>query len=157
MYLIKQIQVDNFEETVKSYNGVAYYIFNGVDTYFDFSSELFGVELKFNLSLQSDIENTKIKNKYLVTYANSYNVNPLKDGFKELVLTVGKKDEKIEGYIISIDYLYDVETNAEIIGSRDGNRLVLVLREGKYLNFTFSGNKKMIKVVDGKLLLIKEL
>lgn len=157
MYIIKQIQVNNFKETVKSYNGVDYYLFNGVDTVVDFQSELFGVDLKFNLSIYSDVKKTETKNKYLVTYASSYNVNQLKDGFKELVLNVEKKNEKIDGYIISIDYLYDVKTNAEIIGSNDGNRFILVLREGNYIQFDLANEKKTIKMIDGKLLLIKEL
>ena len=157
MYLIKRIEVDNFNETVKSIDGIEYTIINGLDTVFNISNYFYDIDIKLNLKLENDIESTQIKHQYKLTYANSYDVNKHNPSWTGLVLNVGKKDNKVYGYIIFIDYVYNVKTNGEVICDRESEKLVLVLKEGKYLKFKIADEENIIKVEKGKLLLIKEL
>ena len=70
---------------------------------------------------------------------------------KELVLNVGAKEEKIDGYIIFIEYLYDAKTDGKIIKG-DLSAMVVLLEEGNYIEFTLEEKgKKIIKMIDGKL------
>lgn len=157
MYLIKHIKVDNLKEKVQSLDGIEYAIVDGIYNIILFPDDTFGLKLELNLSFNNDIEKTNLKNIYRITYANSYCVQYMGDGFKELTLNIKRREEKIDGYIVFIDYIYNPKTDGEIICDRDCNRLALVLREGNYLKFSFEEDERIIKSIDGKLLLMKEL
>lgn len=157
MYLIKKVIVDNLAQEIYSIDGLNYLVFDGENDLILFPSDFFGLKIRLKPSLCNDIKETDIKNLYSVIYANSYDVKSLKDGFKELVLNISKKEEKIDGYIVFIDFIYNPKTDGEIICDRDCNRLALVLREGNYLKFSFEEDERIIKSIDGKLMLMKEL
>lgn len=94
-----------------------------------------------------------------LTYANSYEVSNVGDGFKKIHFFVDKyQPDEIEGYILFAErVIADIWTSGEIIGGRYGNEIVVVLRKGQELEFTepkyHGGKVKTAKVVDGQLLL----
>lgn len=94
-----------------------------------------------------------------LTYANSYEVKNVGDGFKKIDFFADEyKPDEIEGYILFADkVIADISTNGEVIGGRYGNEIVVVLREGQELKFTepeyYGGEVKTAKVVNGRLLL----
>lgn len=148
MYLLKQIRVNNFEERIEAVNGVKitdfYLSGNDLSSFFVFS-----LKIKANIGAKFEEADNK-PHTYKATYANSYELN--KEVYeKELILNVGKKEEKIDGCIIFIEYLYDAKTDGKIIEG-DTNAMVVLLEEGNYIEFTLEKKgKKIIKMIDGKL------
>lgn len=73
----------------------------------------------------------------LLKYVNSFNVEDLKDSFKKLHFTVGKRDDrKFEGYIIFIkSSSTNIETNGEKLFCRTSNEIVVVLKDEQYVKF----------------------
>ncbi len=157
MYLIKKVVVNNLDQEIYSIDGLDYLSVDGENDIILFPADFFGLKIRLRPSLYNDIKETDIKNLYSFTYANSYDVKTFKDGFKELVLNISKKEEKIDGYIVFIECIYNPKTDGKIICNRDCNRLALVLREGNYLKFSFKEDEIYIKAIDGKLMLMKEL
>lgn len=87
----------------------------------------------------------------LLSYVNSYCVNNMGDGYRSIDFHVSDHcPENIEGYILFIEKSFDeIKTDGEILFRRYPNEIVVILREGQFVEFS----EKKATVVDNKLLL----
>ena len=152
MYLLKQVKVNNFEEKIEEFNGIKFHYLERDIQYCEISDCFYSFLLAIKPNISAEFEYEEEQNSYRATYANSYELNKEILG-KELVLNVGAKEEKNDGYIIFIEYLYDAKTDGKIIKG-DLSAMVVLLEEGNYIEFTLEEKgKKIIKMIDGKLLM----
>lgn len=88
---------------------------------------------------------TKIaQNLYLLSYANHFEQTDLKDGFKQLDFFVGDyQPENVEGYILFIENEKNIETNGEVIFNKHPHEIVVLLKDGQYLDF--SGKRAVVQ------------
>lgn len=150
MFLIRQIKVKNLEENIEDVNGIEFTDFSEGIQHCSVSSGIFLFSPKIKANIGAEFEDADEAYTYKATYANSYEINEEEYG-RELVLNVGAKEEKIDGYIIFIEYLYDAKTDGKIIEG-NLNAMAILLEEGNYIEFTLEEKgKKIIKMVDGKL------
>lgn len=110
----------------------------------------------FDLSV---LPKTEMSHEVLLTYANSYEVIDIDDGNHEIQFFVDKYEpDNIEGYIIFVNkVLGTIRTNGQKIGGKYNNEIVVVLREGKYLQIAehklVGKELKTAEVAEGKLVL----
>lgn len=151
MYLIKNIYLNNFIHNVIVQNGIRAIKLNDnkkiqvTDNYWG------STEIKVGDC--ADFSNLPVidRNNILLSYTNEYNICDIGDGNKNFIFNVNTyQPEKIEGYIIFIENETDIKTNGEKLFVRYPNKIVAVLKNSQYLEF--SG--KRIEVINGKLVLL---
>ena len=93
---------------------------------------------------------TALDEKYLLlSYVNEYTVTDMEDGFKKIWFNLSSYARKgMEGYIIFLKHEEDIKTNGEKIYGRYPTEIIVLLKEGQYLDF--SG--KHLKIIDGLLM-----
>ena len=85
-----------------------------------------------------------------VSYTSTYKAVDIGDGFKRLEFWISSYEpNNVEGYILFMNYERDIETNGEKLFGRWQTEIIVVLREGQYIEF--SG--KRLEVVNGGLFL----
>lgn len=89
---------------------------------------------------------------HLLSYVSEYEVENIDDGFKKLSFHVSTyQPEKKEGYIVFIRQSpKEIKTNGQKIFGRYPTEIVVVLKDGNYLEF---GDKR-IEVIEGRLALL---
>lgn len=161
MYLIKQMALaKNLESAFIAEEGIKMYVAEKPKSLISVcgfwgDAEAFCGD-NFDLAM---LPKDEVSRGVRLTYANSYEVKNVGDGFKKIDFFVDKyQPDSIEGYILFAEkVISDISTNGEVIGGRYGNEIVVVLRESQELKFTepecFGGEVKTAKVVDGQLIL----
>lgn len=148
MYLIKNIYLNRQTGEVKVENGIRVAKLDGHNI--NVVNPYWG-EAETNVGCFSDLSKlTAIDEKYLLlSYVNEYIVTDMEDGFKKIWFNLSSYKRKgIEGYIIFLRHEDDIKTNGEKIFGRYPTEMIVVLREGQYLDF--SG--KHVKMIDGLLM-----
>lgn len=109
----------------------------------------------FKLSV---LPKSNMSHEVFLTYANSCEVEEIENGNRKIMFFVDEyQTENIEGYIVFIDkVLGTIRTNGQKIGGKYNNEMVVILREGKYLQIEehqiFGKQLKTVEVIDGKLI-----
>jgi len=110
----------------------------------------------FDLSV---LPKAQMKHEVYLTYANSYEVSDVGNGNREIKFFVGKYDpDNIEGYILFVDKVIgSIRTNGQKVGGKYNNEIVVVLREGRYLQIEEPKHEcvefKTAEVMNGELIL----
>lgn len=107
----------------------------------------------------SALPKAKMSHEVFLTYATSYEVADVGNGNREIKFFVGKYEpDNIEGYILFVDRVIgNIRTNGQKIGGRFNNEIVVVLREGRYMQIEEPKQEynelKTAEVIDSELCL----
>lgn len=147
MYYIKEINIDNYNNTIEIINGIKTY---KIDKMFVVVDDFWGkTEIMLGDYADRDLI-TKKGETHLIPYANEYTIKELDDGYKHIILNVSTPQEKIDGYIVIIKYATNIKTDGEVLFRRYPTEVVTVLKEGNYLELF----DRKIEVINNKLCLI---
>lgn len=152
MYLIKNIYFDNQIQNVVVENGIRVGVLQYVTKLI--VADPFWGETDIWLGSKSEFAYwSESKGKYtLLPYVDEYEVKPLKDGFKEFSFNVSEfQQDNLEGYIIFIKSSNgDIISNGEKLFQRYSTEIVVVLRDGQYVEF----DGKRIQVTNKQLVML---
>ncbi len=147
MYKIKEIIIDNFNNTIEIINGLkTYQIKDKYITVNDFWGDtklIFGEFVDYALF-------EELKDMRLISYVNEYIISELVDGYKSFCFNISSPQEQIDGYIVIVKYATDIKTDGEILFKRYPTEIVVMLKDENYLELS---NKK-IKVINNELCLV---
>lgn len=145
MYFIKEIITNRLNNTIEIVNGIKTYKIG--DKYVA-GDDFWGKTELLVGTFADEKKFTKYNDYLLIPYTNSYNVKDIDDGYKQLDFNISTLDlGNIEGYIVIIKYDSNIKTNGEVLFRRYPSEIMVVLREGEFLEVF----DKVIKVVDNKL------
>lgn len=156
MYLLKTLGFAELGKYVKVKNGIELIKMDNkkyevLDPFWGKSSVMISPKAD-----ESKLEKTDEENHYLLTYTsyifgkNNEGI-AIGDGFKDFTFFIHDyTPEDIEGYIIFIHLMDRIETDGQKIFGRYPNEIVVILKEGNYLEFS----DRRVEVRNSKLMLV---
>lgn len=148
MFLIKEININMLEDTVKIIHGLTTYKINNkyeVKNCFWGKSEVFVGKFIDELLIR------KNDGKHIISYANEIVIKNLDDNYKQIDFNISAPDKNnINGYIIIIKYGENIKTDGSVLFRRYPTEIVAMLKEGNYLEVY----NKRFEVINNKLCMI---
>lgn len=147
MYIIKNICLDHKTECLEIEKGIPVGITPPK------AVSMYGWWGKTEIHLGDNVDYTKFPSAFgalnLLSYTNKYEVEDLNDGLKKFKFDVNEYEENnIEGYIIFVRFAHDdLKTNGEKLFGRVSTEIVVLLKEGDFLEY----DNERIEVIGGQL------
>lgn len=157
MYLLKTLGFAELGKYVKVKNGIE--LIKMDNKKYEVLDPFWGKAsvIMLHRSDESKFERTDEEKHYLLTYISSIfgdsdntGIN-IGDGFRDFKFFVAEyTPEYIDGYIIFIHLMDRIETDGQKIFGRYPNEIVVILKEGNYLEFS----DRRVEVINSKLMLV---
>lgn len=144
MYLIKEVEIGGLERNIKVYDGLKTYNINdqfiAINDFWGDTSIIIGEFCDTSKFI-------KLGNAYFIPYANEYNMKDLYDGYKKMELNVSEMSNDVKGHIVIVKQAENIKTDGETLFRRYPTEIIVLLKEGQYLNLY----DKKLKVIENKL------
>ena len=146
MYLLKNLSLNHTTQSVVVNPGVQ---FVRITQSHIFLNEFWG---STDLQVGEFADFTRLpsiaENKFFLSYANEFSVTKQPDGYINLFFNLSTyQPDNIEGYILFIGSESDIRTDGEKLFGRYPTEIVVLLKEGQFLEFS----KQKVEVLGGKL------
>lgn len=145
MYLVKEVFTDQ-QGNVTITNGIA--ATQTVKGNLELVGSFWGKE-EIRIGEECDLEKMKgmIEHHLNVFYVNEYKTELLyKEHFKKIKFLINEYEpENIEGYIVFVSHEEKIKTTGEILFQESPTEIVVVLKEGNYLEFV---DKRIVVIND---------
>ena len=151
MYLLKTMRFNQQTKNVEVEDGIRVYLIEGFK--YIISTDSFWGKINIHLGTYADYSKfpTYKEKEQLLSYVSEYEVKECGDNYKEFYFNVSTyQPEMKDGYIIFIKFANDIKTNGKKIFGRYTTEIVVVLKDGEYLEF----DGRRVEVIDNQLVLL---